>query len=79
MAGGARKDDHVYSAVDDTQGQMFVVSSNPAYDTITEHSKQPVPQDDLTYSTVDSSQQEEVATTGNPAYATSLRATASAK
>ena len=79
MADGTRKDDHIYSTVDDTQGQMFMVSSNPAYGTVTEHSKQPVPQDDLTYSTVDSSQQEEVATTGNPAYATSLRATASAK
>ena len=38
MAGGARKDDHVYSTVDDTQGQMFMVSSNPAYGTITNSS-----------------------------------------
>ena len=79
MAGRARKDDHVYSTVDDTQGQMFMVSSNPAYGTVTEHSKQPVPQDDHTYSTVDRSQQETVVTSGNLAYATLLGATSSTK
>ena len=74
------QDDHVYSAVDDTQGQMFMVSSNPAYGTVTEHSRQPLPQDDdHTYSTVDSSQQEIVITAGNPAYGTSLSVVARAK
>ena len=75
------QDDHTYSTVDDTQGQMFMVSSNPAYCAITEHSRQPVPQDDHTYiyCAVDSSQQEVVATSENPAYGTSLQATAGAK
>ena len=73
------QDDHIYSTVDDdTQGQMFIVSSNLAYGTITEPSNQPVPQVDHTYSSVDNSQQETVVTSGNPAYATSLRPEASA-
>ena len=73
------QDDHTYSTVDDMQGQMFMVSSNPAYGTVTEYDKQPVPQDDHTYSTVDSSEQDTVVTSGSQAYATSLRAASSAK
>ena len=75
----ADTDDHIYSSADDTQGQMVMVSSNLAYGTLTEASKQPLPQDDHTYSIVDSSQQETVVTSGNPAYATSLRPTAGDK
>lgn len=63
----------------DTQRQMCMVSSNPAYGPVAEHSRQPVPQDDHTYSTVDSSQHETVATSGNSAYGTSFIAVASAK
>ena len=75
------QDDHTYSAVDDTQGKMFMVSSNPAYGTVAEHSGQPVPQDDHTYiyCAVDSSQQETIATSENPGYGISLRPATSAK
>ena len=69
------QDDPIYDNVDDIQGQMFMVSSNPAYGTTTEHSRQPVPQDDHTsiHCAVDSSQQVEVATSGSPAYGTSIQ------
>ena len=71
--------DHTYStADDDTPGQMFMVSSNLAYGTVTKPRNQPAPQDDHTYSIVDSSQQEAVVTSGNRAYVTSLRPAASA-
>ena len=75
------QDDHTYSTVDDTQGQMFMVSSNPAYGSVAEHSGQPVPQDDHTYiyCAVDSSQQETIATSENPGYGISLRPATSAK
>ena len=76
------QDDHTYSSVDDTQGQMFMVSSNPAYGAVAEHSKQPfIPQDDPTfiYCAVDSSQQETIETSENPGYGSSLLAASSAK
>ena len=74
------RDDHTYSTVDDTQGQMLMVSSNPAYGTVTEHSKQAKPpRDDQTYCTVESGQQEAVIVSANLAYATSLRVAAGAK
>ena len=72
------QDDHTYSTVDDTQGQMFMVSSNLAYGTVTEHSQKPMPQDDHTYSPVEN-QQEMVIISGNPAYVTSLRAATGTK
>ena len=75
------QDDHTDYSVDDTQGQMFMVSSNPAYGAVAEHSRKPVPQDDHTYiyCAVDSNQQETIATFENPGYGTSLRAATSAK
>ena len=75
------QDDHTYSSVDDPQGQMFMVSSNPAYGAVAEHSRQPVPQDDHTYiyCAVDSSQQETIETSENPGYGSSLLAASSAK
>lgn len=68
-----------YSTADDTQGQMFMVSSSPAYDTVTEHNSQPVPYDDHTYANIGSSQLEAIRTSRNQAYITSLRTVASAK
>ena len=77
------QDDHTYSTIDDdTQGQMFVLSSNPAYGPVAEHSMHPVPQDNHTYiwCGVDSSQQETIATYENTlSYGTSLRPATSAK
>ena len=68
------QDDHTYSTVDDTQGQMLMVSNNPAYGPITKHSKQPAQQqNDHTYSTIDNDLQEEVIASGNLEYVTSLR------
>ena len=71
------QDDHTYSTVDDTQGQMFMLSSNAAYGPVAEHSGQ----DDHThiYCAVDSSQQEKIATSENPGYGISLRPATSAK
>ena len=43
------QEDHIYSTVDDTQGENFMVSSNPAYGDVAGHSRQPVPQDDDIY------------------------------
>ena len=76
-----QQDDHTYSTVDNTQGKMFMVTSNPAYGSVATHSKQPVSQDDHTYvyCAVDSSQQKKIATSENPSYGISLRLTTSAK
>ena len=40
------QENHIYSTVDDTQGENFMVASNSAYGPVAEHSRQPVPQDD---------------------------------
>ena len=75
------QDDHTYTTVDDAQGQMLTVSSNPAYGAVAEHISQPVPRDDPTYiyCDVDSSHQEMIETSENPGYDISVRTATSAK
>ena len=75
------QDDPTYSTVDDTPGQTFMVSSNPAYGPVSQHSRQPEPPDDHIYiwCAVDSSQQGTLATSKNPGYGSSLRPATSAK
>ena len=73
------QDDSADSTTDDPQGQIFMVSSNPAYGSVTKHTRKPAPQDDHTYANVGSYQQVAVVTSGKPALSTSLRVVAGAK
>ena len=73
------QDDHSYSTVDEMQQQTVAISSNLAYEAVSELSQQPLQGDDQTYSNLDISQEETVMSSGNPKHGTTLGARGSTK
>ena len=58
------EDEPAYSTVDDTQQQIFVLTSNPGYNVGFQCSQQPLQQNDHAHSTIELSQEQEMVTHG---------------
>ena len=73
------EEDHTYSTVDETEEQVFVVSSNPAYNTGSKSSQLHPVQNDDAHSDTKLSQEQEMLRSGLQAHGDALGEAASAK